>query len=135
MHIHHLAIWVDDLEQAKHFYTLYFKGIASPKYHNEKKGFTSYFIRFEQGAELELMHMNGLDDCPALQRGHSLGLAHMAFGLENRQQVDALTEQLRVNGYTIAGEPRVTGDGYYESVVLDPEGNRLELVSQPNVEN
>jgi lactoylglutathione lyase len=23
--------------------------------------------------------------------------------------------------------PRRTGDGYYESVVLDPEGNRLEL--------
>lgn len=25
------------------------------------------------------------------------------------------------------GEPRTTGDGYYESVVLDPEGNYLEI--------
>ena len=27
----------------------------------------------------------------------------------------------------IEGEPRTTGDGYYESVVLDPEGNRIEI--------
>lgn len=129
MHIHHLAIWVDDLERAKHFYTLYFKGIASAKYRNEKKGFTSYFIRFEQGAELELMRMDGLDDCPTLQRGLSLGLAHFAFGLESNQAVDDLTNRFRRDGYTVAGEPRTTGDGCYESVVLDSEGNRLELVS------
>ena len=135
MHIHHLAIWVDDLERAKHFYTHYFGGIASAKYRNEKKGFTSYFIRFEQGAELELMRMDGLDDCPTLQRGLSLGLAHFAFGLESNQAVDELTNRFRRDGYTVAGEPRTTGDGCYESVVLDPEGNRLELVSQPNVEN
>ena len=100
MHIHHLAIWVDDLEQAKHFYTHYFGGIASVKYHNEKTGFTSYFIRFEQGAELELMHMNGLGECLALQRGLSQGLAHLAFGLESNLAVDALTDRLRRDGYT-----------------------------------
>jgi lactoylglutathione lyase len=25
--------------------------------------------------------------------------------------------------------PRVTGDGYYEASVLDPEGNRVELMA------
>jgi predicted enzyme related to lactoylglutathione lyase len=30
-------------------------------------------------------------------------------------------------GHEIIGDPRRTGDGYYESVVLDPEGNRIEI--------
>ena len=42
--------------------------------------------------------------------------------------MDALTERPRADGYVVAGEPRVTGDGYYESVVLDGEGNRVEVV-------
>ncbi len=29
--------------------------------------------------------------------------------------------------FEIAGAPRTTGDGYYESVVLDPEKNIIEI--------
>ncbi|WP_396632837.1 VOC family protein [Maribacter sp. R86514] len=45
----------------------------------------------------------------------------------SKEQVHVLTEKLRADGFTIAGEPRTTGDGYYESVVLDPEGNQIEI--------
>ena len=31
--------------------------------------------------------------------------------------------------YEIAGGPRRTGDGYYESVVFDPDGNRIEIAT------
>ena len=41
--------------------------------------------------------------------------------------VDSLTETLRKDGFEIIGEPRTTGDGYYESVVLDPDKNRIEI--------
>jgi lactoylglutathione lyase len=41
--------------------------------------------------------------------------------------VDTLTERLRADGYRVVGEPRTTGDGYYESVVLDLDGNRIEI--------
>jgi len=41
--------------------------------------------------------------------------------------VNALTNQLREDGYAILGEPRTTGDGYYESVIQDPDGNRIEI--------
>lgn len=56
------------------------------------------------------------------------GLAHFAFEMENSHKVNELTELLRHNGFVIAGEPRITGDGYYESVILDPEQNRIELI-------
>jgi lactoylglutathione lyase len=57
----------------------------------------------------------------------SLGLAHFAIAVGTKEQVDQLTDRLQSDGYTIADGPRTTGDGYYESVVLDPENNRIEL--------
>ena len=57
-----------------------------------------------------------------------LGLTHFAFALNSKEEVLDLTEQLRSAGYTIAGEPRTSGDGYFESVVLDPDGNWVECV-------
>ena len=32
-----------------------------------------------------------------------------------------------MDGYPVISGPRVTGDGYYESCILDPEGNRIEI--------
>lgn len=57
----------------------------------------------------------------------NLGLAHFAIALVSKQKVDDLTHTLRMKGYSIFGEPRTTGDGYYESVIADPEGNQIEL--------
>lgn len=52
---------------------------------------------------------------------------HFAISVGSKDVVDGLTTQLRTDGFAIVGEPRTTGDGYYESVVLDPEGNRIEI--------
>lgn len=126
MKIEHIAIWTKDLELLKDFYCRYFNGTAGEKYHNPKKNFTSYFISFETGSRLEIMHT------PAVTTGRSTGsvyagLAHLSVSCGSREAVNGLTERLRSDGYTIAGEPRVTGDGYYESVVEDPEGNLVEI--------
>ena len=56
-------------------------------------------------------------------------MAHFAIAVGNREAVHVLTERLRADGYTILGEPRMTGDGCYESVVADPEGNRVEITT------
>lgn len=61
------------------------------------------------------------------QRGLTEGLAHFAISVGGKEKVNDLTELLRSENYTIFSEPRTTGDGYYESVVLDPEGNYLEI--------
>ncbi len=121
--IEHLAMWVEDLELCRDFYEKYFEGTAGEKYHNPKKNFTSYFIKFDNGSRLEIMHKPGRKKADR----ESFGFAHVAFSVGSKEKVDALTEQLRADGIIITGEPRTTGDGYYESVVLDPEGNPVEI--------
>jgi lactoylglutathione lyase len=126
MKIEHLAIWVSDLEASRQFYETYFKATAGEKYHNPKKSFTSYFLSFGDGCRLELMHRP--DISKVLQEGHeAMGLTHFALSVGSKEKVDELTERLKNDGYVVVGQPRTTGDVYYESVVLDPEGNRLEI--------
>lgn len=126
MKIEHLAIWVNDLEGMREFYELYFGAKAGVKYDNPKKNFSSYFLEFAEGARLEIMQQPNIPalGAPGIEK---MGLVHFAMSLGSKEKVSALTENLRENGLRIVGEPRTTGDGYYESVVLDPEGNRIEL--------
>ena len=125
MHIEHTAIWTRQLETLKAFYEIYFSARAGPKYTNPKTHFESYFLTFAAGARLELMQALDVDSTQAA--GRMVGYAHMAFSVGSREQVDRLTERLEVDGYRIVSQPRVTGDGYYESVILDPDGNQVEI--------
>jgi lactoylglutathione lyase len=127
MRIEHVAIWTHDLERLRQFYETYFEGRANAKYVNPRKQFESYFITFADGARLELMHR---PDVPASKNNvdqQFIGYIHVAFSIGSREAIDALTDRLRTDGYRILDGPRTTGDGYYESVVLDPDGNRIEL--------
>jgi lactoylglutathione lyase len=125
MKIEHIAIWTLHLEEMKTFYETWFSAKAGKLYHNPEKQFRSYFLSFDEGPRMELMHRPGMSQ-------HSgstdlTGITHLAFSAGSRGAVDQLTERLRRGGYVVAGEPRVTGDGYYESVILDPDGNRIEI--------
>jgi lactoylglutathione lyase len=126
MKIEHIAIWTDDLERLKSFYVKYFNAAPGAKYFNPHKKFESYFLSFESGCRLELMRMPELKHA-AHDSAQYIGLTHFAVSVGSREKVDSLTEILRSDGVTITGEPRHTGDGYYESVVLDPDGNRIEI--------
>ena len=124
MSIEHLALWTRDLDGMRDFYETHFGATAGERYHNPHKGFTSYFLSFGSGARLELMQRTDVTADNATER---LGYAHFAVSVGSKARVNELTETLRAAGVRIAGEPRTTGDGYYESVVLDLEGNRIEL--------
>ena len=124
MRIEHVAIWVRDLEGMKSFYEKYFDAQAGELYHNPTRQFSSYFLSFKEGCRLELMHQPDIRESYA---DKTIGITHIAIALGTKQHVDLLTEQLRQDGHTVLGEPRTTGDGYYESVILDPEKNRIEL--------
>ena len=124
MKIEHIAIWVNDLELMRSFYTKYFNGKANSLYHNKAKQFESYFITFESGARLEIMRKKGIEKEP---NPNITGYAHMAFSVGSEERVNELTTTLKNDGYPLLNGPRFTGDGYYESVVLDPDGNRVEI--------
>lgn len=128
--IAHIAIWTGRLEELKNFYETYFDGKSSEKYTNPSKGFESYFLRFGGETTLELMRRADiLTDPEGNDRRERPGYAHLAFSVGDEKEVCRLTEELRNKGFRIAGEPRYTGDGYFESVVLDSDGNRVEIMT------
>ena len=127
MILEHIAIWTHKLEVLKAFYEQYFDGRANEKYVNPEKGFSSYFLTFASGSRLELMQMQGVPEVYRDLDRQFTGFIHMAFATSSTQSVDELTNRLRKDGYQVIGEPRITGDGYYESVVLDPDENRVEI--------
>lgn len=127
MKIDHIAIWTKDLELMKDFYVKYFNMKCNQKYVNEKKKFSSYFLSYEDGARIEMMHNPDIIDKSGKQNKMA-GLIHFAISVGSVENVDVLTNKLRKDGFIIAGEPRTTGDGFYESVIMDPEGNLVEII-------
>lgn len=128
MKIEHIALWTTNLERIKEFYEKYFGGKSGERYHNENTGFESYFITFDSGARLEIMTSPNLS-AKENNDSSAYGYAHIAFSVGSRESVDALTEILKGEGYKVISGPRVTGDGYYESCVMDPDGNRVEITT------
>ncbi len=126
--LEHLAVWTRDLERLRAFYERYLGARAGARYANPGKQFESYFLSFDAGgARLELMRV---PDLAAAEAGRRVGLAHLAFVVGTPADVDALTARVASDGFAVADGPRWTGDGYYESVVLDPDGNRVELTAE-----
>jgi lactoylglutathione lyase len=129
MKIEHIAIWTRDLEGMRNFYSHYFNAISGSDYYNHSKEFRSYFLSFEGDCRLELMEMPIVSTSKNDYRKHYTGFAHLAFKVGSREKVDQITEMLRVDGFEIISPGRMTGDGYYESAVFDPEKNRLEIMA------
>lgn len=129
MRIEHVALWTEDLERLAGFYQRYFGATVGDRYVNAAKGFESRFLSFEAGARLEIMHTTTLSPVRHEAGAQRMGLTHFAVSLGSEQRVDELTEHLRGDGHPVLDGPRRTGDGYYESVILDPDGNRVEIAA------
>mgnify|MGYP002522007334 CR=1 FL=1 len=125
MKIEHIAMYVNDLEAARGFFMKYLDAKSNEGYHNSKTKFQSYFLSFDDGAQLEIMNKSEMSDFPKeLSR---TGYAHVAFSVGSKEKVDALTAQLKNDGYEVISGPRMTGDGYYESCIVAVEGNQIEI--------
>ena len=127
MKIHHTAIWVSNLEREKDFFLKYFDCTAGEKYVNQLNKFSSYFVTFKGGGRIEIMKR---DDITCEEMEESLGYSHIALDAGSREEVNNLTDKLVNDGVIVLNGPRITGDGYYESVILDPENNRIEIMSE-----
>ena len=127
MKIEHVAIWTADLETLKDFYKRYFQGMAGNRYTNPNTGFQSYFLNFATEARLEIMSMPAVSSSSGNGLTQHFGLAHICFSVGTQEAVERLTQQLAEDGYPVLDGPRWTGDRYYESQILDPDGNRVEI--------
>ncbi len=125
MRINHVAVYVADLKESKSFYEKYFGAVANEKYHNTKSGLQTYFLSFDSEVKLEIMSRpeNFTNDV----KKYAIGFTHLAFSVGSRSEVDKLTQRLEKDGYFVLSQARTTGDGYYESVVLDIDGNEIEI--------
>lgn len=129
MLIEHVAIWTKNLEDLKTFYKTYFNASAGEKYRNEIKQFESYFLTFDSGARLELMQRPSVPVNKNDPEKQYLGIIHLAFAMNTKEEVDHKAKELKTAGYSILSGPRTTGDGYYEFETLDPDNNRIEVTS------
>ena len=125
MKIEHIAMYVKDLEVVRDFFIKYFDATSNAGYHNQKTDFRSYFLTFADGARLEIMNKPDMYEADALL--NRTGYIHLAFSVGSAEKVDTLTARLKADGYQILSGPRTTGDGYYESCILGPEGNQIEI--------
>jgi lactoylglutathione lyase len=135
--IAHVALWTRDadrLELVREFYERHLGARAGAIYRSARQaGFTSYFLDFDGGAKLELMTLPDGDAEPTRPTGTIAGArpgyAHIALSLGSAEAVDAVTTRLAAAGVPVVSAPRRTGDGFYESVVADPDGNLVELTA------
>lgn len=143
--VEHVAIWTTSearLERLRAFYTAHFGASAhapTPYRSARRAGFASYFLTLPGGgARLELMTLP--DEAgvaaadvgaagPGASRALAAGWAHVALALGSREAVDECVARLAAAGVPVLAAPRVTGDGYYEALVQDPDGNEVELVA------
>ena len=125
MKIEHIALYVNNLEEARNFFVKYFDAKSNDGYHNQKTGFCSYFLTFEDGARIEIMNIPEMADLP--KKIVRTGYSHIAFSVGSIEKVDALTAELKADGYEVISGPWTTGDGYYESCIVTVEDNQIEI--------
>lgn len=115
----HAALWVTDLDRSRQFYQRWFQAASGPRYDSSKRKFSSYFLTLASGARLELMSAPGESPRPA----------HIAIYVGTPAEVDQLARRMAASGVPILDGPRQTGDGYYEAVIADPDGNPVEITA------
>lgn len=128
MRIAHVAVWCRDLDRATAFWVDHFGARPGERYASTRRpGFVSRFVHLDEGATLELMSAPWLEG----EEGNSTerpGWSHVAIALGSEAAVDALAARMQIEGCLVS-LPRRTGDGFYEAVIRDPEGNLVEITT------
>lgn len=132
MRIDHVAIYVKNMEAEKNFFEKYFNAKAGSKYTNFRNDFSNYFLEFKDGSMLEIMNRASMVDPKKM--AYRSGFHHIGISVGDRKDVDDLTKRMQEDGCVIISGARATGDRHYASVVLDPEGNEIEILAEGTVE-
>lgn len=123
--IEHIALATSDLDRLCDFYRQ-LGALASPSSTDPDTGLRSCVLDF-CGIHLEVFERRGSSE--GVTGGErSPRLLHLGFALESADAVDELSTAIAAAGYRVIQPPHRTGElGRYESIVLDPDGNRLKL--------
>lgn len=124
--IDHIALYCLDLEAMRTFFIQHFGCRSNDMYHNPKTGLKTYILTFPEGkTRLEIMsHPQVTTLSGGLYRA---GYIHLSLAVGSEENVVAKTRELTVAGYECISGPRVTGDGYFESALIGPEGIFIEI--------
>ena len=127
MKIAHIALWTRQLEQQARFWVAFFDGEINEKYCSQTNpGFESFFVRIGDDIAIELMTKPGLTALTA--DNNNTGWVHLAITVGGTENVDRLAKRAAEQDILVSA-PRTTGDGYYEAVIKDPDGNLIEIVA------
>lgn len=127
MKIAHIALWTRQLDQQARFWVSFFDGEINEKYCSQTNpGFESFFVKIGDNIAIELMTKPGLVALTA-DNNHT-GWVHLAISVGGAENVDRLAKRADAQGILVS-PPRTTGDGYYEAVLKDPDGNLIEIVA------
>ncbi|TCT44701.1 VOC family protein [Martelella mediterranea] len=124
-HIAHVALWTRDIEKLCDFYKRFFNASVSERYESHRRpGFISRFMYFSGETTIEVMQAPWLE---AGENGKEItGYAHIAIAVGERSAVDALAKKAEAGDF-LKSQPRQTGDGFYEAIIADPDGNLIEI--------
>ncbi len=126
MRIGHVALWTQDVERLACFWAETFGADIGERYESARRpGFVSRFLSLSDGPTIEIMQGPWID-APG-ETEERAGYAHLALSLGSRDAVDAMAADAAQRGILVS-PPRMTGDGYYEAVLKDPDGNIIEIM-------
>jgi lactoylglutathione lyase len=124
MKIAHVALWTADLDGLCRFWAETFGAVVGDLYESARRpGFCSRFLTLKGGPSIEVMQGPWITREVLQERQ---GYAHLALSLGSRKAVDAMAAQAAASGILIS-PARMTGDGFYEAVLKDPDGNLIEI--------
>lgn len=126
--IDHIALYCLDLEAMKDFFIKHFGCLSNEMYHNPKTGLRTYILSFPNGGtRLEIMSHPKVNEVH--RELYRSGYIHLSVSVGGKENVVAKTHELTDEGYECISGPRVTGDGYYESCIIGPEGILIEITA------
>ncbi|MGI0523293.1 VOC family protein [Rhizobium giardinii] len=124
MRIAHVALWTADLDGLCRFWAETFGAVVGDLYESARRpGFCSRFLTLKGGPLIEVMQGPWITREEPQERQ---GYAHLALSLGSRKAVDAMAAQAAASGILLS-PARMTGDGFYEAVLKDPDGNLIEI--------
>lgn len=126
--LHHLELYVSDLECSAKFWTPFMEKLGYEVEHwsggiNYLANVNEPYVCLLQASEAHLT---------AGYHRKRVGLNHLAFRASSRQHVDELRAWVKDAGYTLLYDdryPYATAPGYYALFCEDPDRMKLEVVA------